>query len=187
VEPILLTPFTVMVDQVSGVIAPDSRIVRRSRSDMAGAYLEVASGEDIIYEVFNVDVPQTNANLQTCTTTLHPGRVGREFYMTKGHFHEIRDRAEIYFCVAGEGRLVMALEDGTTEVEPMTPGSMNYIPGGWSHRTVNVGEEPLIFLAAYIGDSGHDYGTIEKRGFPVLVVAGESGPEILPNPRYHAT
>jgi glucose-6-phosphate isomerase len=47
-----------------------------------------------------------------------------------------------------------------------------------------VGEERLVFFAAYVGDAGHDYATIEAEGFPVLVVKGEDGPEVVANPRY---
>jgi glucose-6-phosphate isomerase, archaeal len=35
-----------------------------------------------------------------------------------------------------------------------------------------------------VGDAGHDYATVEERGFPVLVVRGDKGPEVVPNPRY---
>jgi glucose-6-phosphate isomerase len=44
----------------------------------------------------------------------------------------------------------------------------------------------LVFYGAWIGDAGHDYGSIEQQGFPVLVVAGDGGPEVVPNPRYGA-
>jgi len=27
---------------------------------------------------------------------VHPGKVGNEFYMTKGHFHTVLETAEIY-------------------------------------------------------------------------------------------
>jgi glucose-6-phosphate isomerase len=104
--------------------------------------------------------------------------------MTKGHFHEVRDRAEIYIGLAGEGRLVMATEDGRWQVEPMRRGAINYVPGGWAHRSVNVGDEPLVFFAAYVADAGHDYTTIEEQGFPVVVLRGERGPEVVENARY---
>jgi glucose-6-phosphate isomerase len=104
--------------------------------------------------------------------------------MTKGHFHRVRDRAEVYLGLAGEGRLVMATEDGRHAVEPIRRGTISYVPGGWAHRSVNVGDEPLVFFAAYIGDAGHDYHTVQRMGFPVLVFAGDSGPEIVANPRY---
>jgi glucose-6-phosphate isomerase len=66
----------------------------------------------------------------------------------------------------------------------MRRGTVNYIPGGWAHRSVNVGDDQLVFFAAYIGDAGHDYETIERKGFPVLVVKGQNGPEIVANPGY---
>jgi glucose-6-phosphate isomerase len=183
----MLDPFTRVINVASGDIAPDSRLVQRRLSDMKGAYAADCDGAEMVYEVFNIDVAQTNSELQTCTTRLYNGRVGNEYYMTKGHFHEVRDRSEVYLTTSGHGRLVMATEDGRYVVEEMRPGSMNYIPGGWAHRSVNVGDEPLVFFAAYIGDAGHDYGTIEDWGFPVLVVEGASGPEVVPNPRYRRT
>jgi glucose-6-phosphate isomerase len=183
----MLQPFTRFIDLDSGPIFPDNRVMQRRLSDMSGAYVEGCSGEEMVYEVFNVDVPETNSELQTCMTRLNSGKVGNEYFMTKGHFHEVQDRSEIYLTTSGQGRLVMATEDGQHVVEEMRPGSMNYIPGGWSHRSVNVGDEPLVFFAAYVGDAGHDYGTIEERGFPVLVVEGPSGPDIVANPRYQST
>ncbi|GII81821.1 glucose-6-phosphate isomerase [Sphaerisporangium rufum] len=183
----MLQPFTRVLDLGTGDIAPENRLVRRRLSDMRGAYAEDCDGAQVVYEVFNIDVPETNSELQTCTTRLYNGKVGDEYFMTKGHFHEVRDRSEVYLTTSGYGRLVMATEDGRYAIEEMRPGSMNYIPGGWSHRSVNVADEPLVFFAAYIGDSGHDYGSIEERGFPVLVVEGPSGPEVVPNPRYQSS
>jgi glucose-6-phosphate isomerase len=153
---------------------------------MRGMYLEEPAGEEdaIVYRVFGIPAPATNANLLSSTTVIESGRVGREYFMTKGHFHERRDRAEIYLGLAGEGLLVMAAEDGRHVVEAMRRGTVNYVPGWWAHRSVNVGEEPLVFFAAYVGDAGHDYGTIEEQGFPIVVLAGEDGPEVVENPRY---
>ena len=49
--------------------------------------------------------------------------------------------------------------------------------GAWSmcrrsgaHRTVNTGDEPLISLCVYPGNAGHNYGDIEKEGFPIRVL-----------------
>jgi glucose-6-phosphate isomerase len=47
-----------------------------------------------------------------------------------------------------------------------------------------VGDDRLVFFAAYVGDAGHDYGTIAERGLPVMVVAGPDGPDVIANPRY---
>jgi glucose-6-phosphate isomerase len=148
---------------------------------------EPCEGDDpLIYRVHMIPVAQTNAEIQCSTTGLQPGRVGDEYYMTRGHFHAVRDRSEIYVGLAGEGRLVMATEDGRHAVEPLGPGTVSYVPGGWAHRSVNVGRDHLVFFAAYIGDAGHDYSTIAERGLPVVVVAGDAGPEVVANPRYTA-
>jgi glucose-6-phosphate isomerase len=180
-----LDPFTVLMDVQSGRLDPMRGKIERRLGDMAGMYLEEADESDIlVYEVLQLTVPETNSEIQCSTTILQPGTVGDEHFMTKGHFHQVRDRSEVYIGLQGEGRLVLATEAGDHSVEPLRPGTVNYIPGGWAHRSVNVGDEPLVFFAAYVGDAGHDYGTIEKQGFPVLVLSGDHGPRVVDNPRY---
>lgn len=180
-------PFTTLLDLQSGSLDPERKVTERRLSDMVGMYLEAYAADaadTVVYSVNEIPVPVTNSDLMSSTTVIRPGTVGREYHMTKGHFHKIRDRAEIYIGLSGEGRLVMAKEDGDYTVEMMRKGTVNYVPGGWAHRSVNVGDEPLVFFAVYPGDAGYDYGTIEEEGFPVLVVAGDDGPEVVPNPRY---
>ena len=181
----VLEPFTTLLDMDLGTLDPEREVVERRLADMRGMYLEEPEdGDALVYRVYAIPVPATGSNLLCSTTGLEPGSVGREYYMTKGHFHRIRDRAEVYVGLAGEGRLVMATEDGRHAVEPIRRGTVGYVPGGWAHRSVNTGQHPLVFFAAYVGDAGHDYGTIEREGFPVRVVAGDRGPEIAADPRY---
>jgi glucose-6-phosphate isomerase len=179
-------PFTTLLDLSSGRLDPEREVLERRLSDMRGTYLDDPVGDEdsVVYRVFGIPAPATNANILSSTTVIEPGCVGREYFMTKGHFHEQRDRAEIYVGLAGEGLLVMATEGGRHVVEPMRRGSVNYVPGWWAHRSVNVGGEPLVFFAAYVGDAGHDYARIEECGFPVVVLAGEEGPQVVENPRY---
>jgi glucose-6-phosphate isomerase, archaeal len=181
-----LDPFTTMLDLDTGRLEPERELVERRLSDMRDLFHDgsAETGDPLIYRVSGIPVPPTSANVLGSTTVIEAGTIGREYFMTKGHFHEARDRAEVYLGLAGDGRLVLATEDGRHAVEPIAPGTVNYVPGGWAHRSVNVGDEPLVFFAAYIGDAGHDYATVERRGFPVLVVRGEQGPEVVSNPRY---
>jgi glucose-6-phosphate isomerase, archaeal len=181
-----LDPFTTILDLDTGRLEPERELVERRLSDMRELFLDgsAETGDPLIYRVSGIPVPPTNANVLGSTTVIEPGTIGREYFMTKGHFHEARDRAELYLGLAGDGRLVLATEDGRNAVEPIAPGTVNYVPGGWAHRSVNVGDESLVFFAAYVGDAGHDYATVEEHGFPVLVVRGEQGPEIVSNPRY---
>lgn len=184
-----LAPFTTLLDLDTGSLTPDrDTVVIRRLADVRDLFLHEPRAElsSPVYEVFPVEVPPTNSNLLHSVTVLQPGKVGDEYFMTKGHFHAVRDRAEIYLGLAGSGRLVMATEDGDSAVEPLHRGTVSYVPGGWAHRSVNVGAEPLVFLAVYIGDAGYDYSTIEREGFPVRVVEGSDGPITEPNPRYRA-
>lgn len=184
----LMEPFTTMMDLRTGELHPEREVGVRTVGDMDGWFLEPGdvSIDEVVYTVSTMPVPARVVELQSSTTRLRPGTVGDEYFMTKGHFHEKRDRSEIYFTVSGEGVLLMASEDGEHRVEPMQPGSVNYVPGGWAHRSVNVGTQDFVFLAVYVGDAGQDYATILERGFPVRIVRARSGPgyDVVENPRY---
>ncbi len=170
------TSFAMSVD-AGGILEPWTSRIERRLSEMAGMYADpdaerdaIAAGDAVVYEVYQHDMPNHAGELVVCTTVLHPGKVGDEFFMTKGHYHEIRERAEVYYGLSGEGRLVVAKDDGAAEAIPMRPGTVAYVAPCWAHRTVNTGSEPFVFLAVYHGDAGHDYGTIETEGFPLLVL-----------------
>lgn len=183
----LLTPFTTILDLADGALTPQRKLVERTLADMDGMYaVRVPDSrlDEVVYRVSEVPVPLEEGNLLSSTTTLEPGTVEGEYHMTKGHFHAKLDRAEIYVTLAGDGRLVMATEAGEAHIEPMARGTVNYVPGGWAHRSVNVGPDPLVFLAAFPADAGYDYKTIEEQGFPVLVIERDGSPEVVPNPRY---
>lgn len=182
-----IAPFTTMLDLAGGVLEPQRKLVERTLGEMEGMYAApVPEGRraEVVYRVSEIPAPLSEGNLLSSTTTIEPGTVGGEYHMTKGHFHALIDRAEIYVTLAGEGRLVMATEEGDATVEPMRRGSVNYVPGGWAHRSVNVGPEPLVFFAAFPADAGYDYKTIEEQGFPVVVVARDDSPQVEPNPRF---
>jgi glucose-6-phosphate isomerase, archaeal len=182
-----IAPFTTTLDLDGGALDPERKLVERTLADMQGMYAARVPDErlgEVVYRVSEIPAPLSEGNLLSSTTTIEPGTVEGEYHMTKGHFHALIDRAEIYVTIAGHGRLVMATEAGEATVEPMLRGSVNYVPGGWAHRSVNVGSEPLVFFAAFPADAGYDYKTIEERGFPLLVVERDGVPKVEPNPRY---
>ncbi len=183
----MLEPHTTRLDLVTGALDPQRDVTERRLADLDGLFADPVPPElrdELAYTVSLIPAPADGANLPSSTTVIEPGRVGDEYFMTKGHFHARRDRAEIYVGLSGDGRLVMATEDGRAAVEPVRAGTVSYVPGHWAHRTVNVGERPLVFYAVYPGDAGYDYATIAERGFPVLVLASGGGPRVVPNPRY---
>ncbi|MCX6056189.1 MAG: glucose-6-phosphate isomerase [Chloroflexi bacterium] len=148
-------------------------------------YQKMLSAEDqLVYEVYEIKRPEVAGEMLMGISIVHPGKVGKEFFMTKGHFHSILETSEIYYCLRGEGYMVMETPEGDTSVEPLKPGSVLYVPPRWAHRSICTSRlEDLVTFFAYPANAGHDYGTIEQNGFRKLVFDGLKGPEIVDNPR----
>jgi glucose-6-phosphate isomerase len=169
-----IQPFTAMLDLDSGELANPANRLLRTASDMRGHYADAAAlerlieeeGDPLHYEVFGVPVPEEYGHLVYCISKLQPGTVGDEFFMTKGHYHDILETGEIYLCLRGEGYMLLKTSDGRCAAERMTRGGLVYVPPYWAHRSVNTGDEPLLSLCVYPGDAGHNYGDIESEGFP---------------------
>jgi glucose-6-phosphate isomerase len=183
-----LEPFSTDV-QADGTLTPERLTGEQRLSHLRAIYEAVPESmpDQVVYRVYSMPVPERASELQTCTTVLEPGTVGREYFMTKGHFHAVRDRSEVYLGLSGEGLLLLATEEGDHRVIEMSKGTVAYVPGGWAHRSANTGSDPLVFFAAYVGDAGHDYATVLERGFPILAVMGDDGPRIVENPRYRVS
>src|SRR5262249_17341797 len=125
----------------------------------------------LLYTVATVEPPQSEGALHYGISCIMPGRVGQEYYMTKGHYHAWRPAAEYYIGLRGIGILLLEEEKtGKCWSLPMTPNSGLYVPGHTAHRTVNTGAEPLTFLGIYPFNAGHDYGAIVERNFRHVVV-----------------
>lgn len=139
--------------------------------------------DTIVYEVesyFPV-AQDTEGGLFYGITYIHPGTVGDEYFMTKGHFHKVRNRAEYYCTLQGEGALILMDENHNTWAEKMVPGSIHYIPGHIAHRTVNTGDSILSFSAFWPSDAGHDYATISEQGFSKILVKQDGKPVLVDN------
>lgn len=153
-------------------------------SDQA-AYKAMLDLEDqLIYEVYEIKRPEVEGELLMGISIVHPGKVGNEFFMTKGHFHSVLETSEIYYCMRGEGYMVMETPEGDTSVERLSPGQILYVPPRWAHRSICTSrQEDLVTFFAYPANAGHDYGTIETQGFKKIVIDGQNGPQIIDNPR----
>jgi glucose-6-phosphate isomerase, archaeal len=169
----------------------DNHIVRRL-SAMQGQYLDAQAFEamltqdPVLYEVYEIKRPELAGELMNGITIVHPGKVGEEYFMTKGHFHTVLDTAEVYYCLKGEGAMVMETLEGEWSVEELHSGRVLYVPPRWAHRSVNTSlREDLVMFFIYPANAGHDYGTIEQQGFRKLILERDSRVQIVDNPRWH--
>lgn len=186
------TPFSFSIPSPTFIPSRVDNHITRTLTSLRGMFHNHAAYEDLlakedtlIYEVFEVRRPEMPGELPCGISVVHPGKVGDEFFMTKGHFHQVLNTAEIYYCLHGEGFMVMETPEGESVVERLSPGAVLYIPPCWAHRSVCTSrQEDLVTFFVYPGNAGHDYGTIEQQGFRKLVVEGANGIEIIDNPRW---
>ena len=112
-------------------------------------------------------------------STIYSGKVGNEYFMTKGHFHSLGDRAEFYWGVQGKGMLILMDRDRNTWAEEVYPGSLHYIGGEIAHRLANTGSENLVVGACWPSDAGHDYQEIASNGFSARLLEMDGKPELV--------
>jgi len=182
--------FTVDFSLLNGLSAT-AVSTKRKLSNMKGIFADgtayenvLRSGDPLIYEFFELGAPETAGDIAFGSSITYPGKVGNEYYMTKGHFHTILETAEVYYALAGEGGLLLESPEGDTEFFPLMPGKALYVPQRYAHRSVNTGNVPLVTFFAFRGDAGHDYGTIETKGFRKLVVERDGKFAVVDNPKW---
>jgi glucose-6-phosphate isomerase len=187
-----IKPFVIDFDPQSGeclgnALRPETRRVSDMASmfsDTAAAEALVRAGDPSVYRFYSIDLPEDPGMQTFGMTTLYPGKVGGEYFMTKGHFHTILDTAEAYYCISGHGCMMMETPEGEVSCKEFRAGSAIYVPGRWSHRSINTGTEPLIFFFVFRADAGHDYGSIEEKGYRRLLVERDGKPTLIDNPRW---
>lgn len=172
------------IDLNAGIIEGAKRWERRL-SEMSEAFCDkkaveklLCTGDPLIYEVYEVDgVPEKVGELLWSTTILYPGKIGNEYFMTKGHYHLDPSCAEVYLVLLGEGFLLIKDKTGARAL-PVKRGTVAYVPPGSAHRMVNIGAGPLVFFAVYPAQAGHDYERVRQEGFGLRVFHGNKGPEV---------
>jgi glucose-6-phosphate isomerase, archaeal len=189
--PDYLPPFTKRVNLHDGTIPDAVLVTQRRLADLKGLYSDAAAEaalmpqNPLIYEVHEAtENPIEVGQLRYSTTIIYPGKVGDEYFFTKGHYHALGDRAELYFGLLGEGCLLLQTPQGDISAQRMTPGAASYVPPYWGHRTINVGKENFVFLACYPADAGYDYAAIAEKGFAQLLVERDGKPALVANPKW---
>lgn len=154
-------------------------------ADMEAARKMIAEGDPLVYEFYELGVPEEPGEIAFGTSITYPGKVGNEYFMTKGHFHTVLDTAEVYYTLSGTGFMLTENLEGDVVLHALEPGKAVYVPKGYAHRSVNAGTTPLVSFFAFRGDAGHNYGTIETKGYRKLVVEGGDGmPCMIDNPKW---
>ncbi|HZK97961.1 MAG TPA: glucose-6-phosphate isomerase family protein [Prolixibacteraceae bacterium] len=159
---------------------------QRALKDIASIFLdqeasELIPSDTVAYHVQTwMPVPDgTQGGLSFGTSTIRPGKVGNEYFMTKGHFHSKSDRAEFYWGVQGKGMLILMDRDRNTWAEEVYPGSLHYIGGEIAHRLANTGSEDLVVGACWPSDAGHNYHEIAMNGFSARLLEIDGKPILI--------
>ena len=175
IEQSLLTRFDPVTASIEGQPMAEKKLsqLRDTFADRAAFERVLREQNDpVIYSVTSVAPGQGDGQLHFGIGKIMPGRIGSEYFMTRGHFHDWRLAAEIYIGLGGTG--LMLLEDESGEVVrslELLPDSVVYIPGETAHRTINTGSVPLIYMGIYPAAAGHDYGALATRNFSKVVIA----------------
>jgi glucose-6-phosphate isomerase, archaeal len=145
------------------------------------AYNNALEHEDpLVYSVSSLEPANDAGDLHIGLGKIMPGRVGSEYFLTRGHLHAWREAAEIYIGLSGEGLMLLEVEGGEARSIPLTSNSIVYVPGHTAHRTVNVGSSPLVYLGVYSALAGHDYAAIASNNFRQVVIE-QSGRAVVMN------
>lgn len=177
----LSLPYTVADGKIAGR-HPAERHLR----DLSAAFADqvaaanLAADNPLLYYVTMIDDHNGAGALHYALGVLLPGKIGAEYYMTKGHFHAWRPAAEVYIGLAGQGLMLLEDEEtGACTVAPLAANTVVYVPGHTAHRTVNTGSEPLVYWGVLSSDAGHDYGAVGERNFRQVVVAVDGQPVVM--------
>ena len=168
-----------------------AQATKRTLSQMKEMYCDTAAADEmlktedpLVYEFYELGAPEHPGDLAFGTSITYPGKVGKEYFMTKGHFHAILETAEVYYALSGEGFMLMESPEGDVVLQPLEPGKAVYVPKRYAHRSINTGNVPLVTFFVFRGDAGHDYGSIETKGYRKIVVERDGKPVAVDNPNW---
>lgn len=187
-------PTRCVVDVGRGALEGGSGRYEKRLSDLAGIYgdegafeaLLREAGDRLVYAVEDLRPSASAGDMIFGITRMVSGKVGGEYFMTRGHIHAIANRPEIYYGESGSGLMLLESPQGETRILEVTPRSVCYVPPFWIHRSVNVGAGDLVMTFAYPADSGQDYDIIGRSGGMKARIMddGRGGWTAVDNPRY---
>ncbi len=190
----LFEPVGCRVDLDTGAMTSATGSYQKRFDDLDGLYangdafnaMRAAWGAKIVYEVSEFRPSERSGDLIFGVTRMLPGKVGDEYFITRGHIHKRSDRPEIYYGQKGRGLMLMESPEGEIRVVPVEPQTCCYVPPYWIHRSVNVGDDDLMMLFCYPADSGQNYDCIARAGGmrARIIDDGNGGWKQIENPNW---
>ncbi len=188
-----MQPTRCVVDVRGGVLEGGTGRYEKRLSDLAGLYADadafaalLRDGDRLVYAVEDLRPSAEAGDMIFGVTRMLPGKVGDEYFVTRGHIHARANRPEIYYGESGSGLMLLESPGGESRVVPIGPRVVCYVPPYWIHRSVNVGGDDLVMTFAYPADSGQDYEVIARSGGMRhrVVDDGRGGWMTVDNPHY---
>lgn len=190
----MVEPHSCTVDVERGLMHNATGHYVKTFADLEGLYADSAAfaallakrADEIAYEVTEFRPEHQTGDMIFGVTRMNPGRVGDEFYLTRGHIHARADRPEVYYGQKGRGVMLMESPEGEIRTVEIGPQTICYVPPFWIHRSINVGDEDCMMVFSYPADAGQDYDIIARSGgMRVRVVDdGKGGWATVDNPDY---
>lgn len=186
-------PTSHVVDVSKGLLGDATGAYQKRLRDLTGIYADESafetamgsSADDIVYNVTDCRPKDGHGDLIFGVTHMMPGRIGDEYYLTRGHIHALANRPETYYGESGIGVMLLESPHGDVRAIEIRPRVICYVPPFWIHRSVNVGAEPLVMSFCYPADSGQDYSVIERSGgMKQRIVSDGTGWKAVPNQNY---
>jgi glucose-6-phosphate isomerase, archaeal len=177
----LLSSLNPQLGQLQGAVNSQRRL-----SELGGCFADeiafeaaLRTNDPVIYTLASIAPGDRDGDLHYALAVIQPGRIGREYYMTKGHLHAWRGAAEVYIGLTGQGMMLLEAEStGESWTLPLRPHEVVYVPGHTAHRTVNIGTTPLGYIGIYPSKAGHDYGAIARKNFRKMVIERDGRPVV---------
>lgn len=168
----LTEPQSCHVAVSEGLLKGGNGHYKKLYDDLTGLYADKSAFDSLLadrrgrtaYEVTAYTPGKKVSDLIMGVTRMEPGKVGSEYFLTRGHIHANGDRPEIYYGQSGTGLMQLESPEGEVRLIDVGPQTICYVPPFWIHRSVNTGAADLVMVFAYPADSGQDYGIIERSG-----------------------
>ncbi len=168
----LLEPLGCQVDLETGAMTNETGRYTKFFRDLDGLYADRDAfaamrrqwADRPVYNVAEFRPNEAPGDLIFGVTRMAPGKVGDEFFLTRGHIHRNANRPEVYYGQKGHGVMLLESPEGAVRAVPIGPMTACYVPPFWIHRSVNVGADDLLMLFCYPADAGQDYEIIERSG-----------------------